>query len=302
VQIEGVTLRDSGCFTLVPALCEGVRITGIKIIGNWRYNSDGINLINSSKCVVEDSFVRTFDDCICDNGLLKFGTHMYRLMLSEMGPEGSFDLDGLDTTNTFRDAQELYGTYDCEGASITDIRVTNCALWNDSGRALEIGAETVADEISNVSFESCDVIHVTHVAMEVQNNDRAMCRNISFTDIRVELDDDFTPPAFQESREMAYPAVSDGAGAEVMGLQIIDGYASSDFERGTIRAVTFRDIRVTATNLPRSSFAGFDADHDVDGVSLSNFELNGTSASSLTESGVRTNPHVRNVHYEAIRS
>ena len=69
---------------------------------------------------------------------------------------------------------------------------------------MEIGAETIASEISDVLFEDCDIIHVTHVAMDVQNSDRALCRNIAFQHIRVELDDDLTPSVLQVTEDQKY--------------------------------------------------------------------------------------------------
>ena len=46
-------------------------------------------------------------------------------------------------------------------------------VWCDWGSALELGAETCADEYSDILFADCDVIHATHVCMRTHNSDRA---------------------------------------------------------------------------------------------------------------------------------
>lgn len=63
VVISGIILRDSPCWTVVPSRCDKVRISGVKIL-NYRKNSDGINAVNSRHVLVEDCFVRNYDDSI----------------------------------------------------------------------------------------------------------------------------------------------------------------------------------------------------------------------------------------------
>jgi len=65
VLIQGVTMRDASGFTVIPANCENVTIDNIKIVGNWRYNSDGVDFFNCRNGVLKNSFLRCFDDCIC---------------------------------------------------------------------------------------------------------------------------------------------------------------------------------------------------------------------------------------------
>ena len=65
VRVEGITLKDAPFWTLVVRNgSRGVEIDNVKIVGNWRYNSDGINVCASEIVSVRDSFVRSFDDCL----------------------------------------------------------------------------------------------------------------------------------------------------------------------------------------------------------------------------------------------
>ena len=69
VEIKGVTLRDSSSYTVFFTNSENVTIDNIKIIGNWRYNADGVDSYNSRNCVLRNSFLRCFDDCVVLKGM-----------------------------------------------------------------------------------------------------------------------------------------------------------------------------------------------------------------------------------------
>jgi len=82
-EINGVTLRDSSGFTVIPANCENVVIDNIKIIGNWRYNSDGVDFFNCRNCVLKNSFLRCFDDCVVLKGIIGWDTQNMENILIE---------------------------------------------------------------------------------------------------------------------------------------------------------------------------------------------------------------------------
>ena len=68
--VDGPVLRDSPTFGIIPAGCENVLIERVKLIGMWRYNSDGVDVFNSSNVVLRDSFLRNFDDCVVLKGIM----------------------------------------------------------------------------------------------------------------------------------------------------------------------------------------------------------------------------------------
>ena len=73
VRIDGVTVRDSLCYNFGLWGCEDVTITGVKIIGQWRFNTDGIDLHNCRRARVTDCFARTYDDTFCFKAHEGFG-------------------------------------------------------------------------------------------------------------------------------------------------------------------------------------------------------------------------------------
>ena len=65
VKIEDLTIRDSLLYNIAMWGCEDVAVSGVKIIGQWRFNTDGIDLHNCRRAKVTDCFARTFDDTFC---------------------------------------------------------------------------------------------------------------------------------------------------------------------------------------------------------------------------------------------
>ncbi len=69
VSIDGPILMDSPCWVLACFDCEDVDIRHVKIVGQWRYNTDGIDICNSRRVTVRDCFVRAFDDAVVVKGV-----------------------------------------------------------------------------------------------------------------------------------------------------------------------------------------------------------------------------------------
>ncbi len=147
-DISGIILRDPQEWTVVPTNCDSVIIDNIKLIGLWRYNSDGIDIVNSSNVNIRNTFIRAFDDNIAIKG--------------------------------------LKGAYDENHNIMENITVDNCVLWNDWGRPIELGLETVVDTMRNISFTHCQVPHFTWIAIDIQNGDRGYVKDVLFEDISIE--------------------------------------------------------------------------------------------------------------------
>ena len=75
IRVEGITIVDSSCFSLHVDGCTNFTADNIKIIGMWRYNSDGCDMCNCTNAVLKNSFLRTFDDSIVIKGL-KANNHL----------------------------------------------------------------------------------------------------------------------------------------------------------------------------------------------------------------------------------
>ncbi|MCC6862941.1 MAG: hypothetical protein IT158_30480 [Bryobacterales bacterium] len=261
VKIEGVILRDPDVWCLSAFGCRNLDISRVKLIGLWRYNADGIDICNSQDVTIRDSFVRSFDDAVVLKGL--------------KSRQQSFD-----------------------ARPVRNVLAAGLVIWCDWGRALEIGAETSAPEISEVAFRDIDVIRNTHIAMDIQHGDRAAVRGIRFEDIRVEVDDSNPQPLLQKEPGETYrPRPEANYLPQLMVIVIRRNRYSADTERGTVRDVLFRNIAVTGSRLPPSSFTGLDAQHDVRGVTIQNLRFNGRPVTGAEAAGLRLGTFVEAVRF-----
>jgi len=274
VKIQGVVLRDPDEWTISMFGCRNVEVSHVKLVGLWRYNSDGIDVCNSQDVTIRDSFVRSFDDSIVIKGI-------------------------------------KWKEEDYSERATRNIHVNNMVIWCDWGRALEIGAETRTPEIAGVVFRDIDVIHNSFIAMDIQHGDRAAVHDIHFKDVRVEVDD-FNPlPRIQKQRIEAYNPSPDAPVDVCSGCApraatspyfpdlfviIIRGTGySADQVRGTVRDVTYKDISVIGRTMLSSSFIGYDTAHDVQGVKIENLRFQGRPLASESEARIQVGKFVKDV-------
>jgi hypothetical protein len=255
VEINGIILRDPRCFAVVPINCRHVHIHNIKLIGLWRYNTDGIDIVNCQHVKIEKSFIRTFDDSIVIKGL-KYNP------LAGKFPDS--------------DEQNIY-----------DIYIKDCVIWNDWGSALEIGAETRVNEISNITYKDCDIIHATDVACRIHNSDRALVKDVRYENIHVEFDQPMLKPVIQQTKDEKYDMEKDDYCPRLFAFVIGKRRYSLDEERGKILNVLAKDISVTCKSLPDSTMFGYDESHKVENVVFDNVRINAKKVQHANESGFK---------------
>ena len=266
IIIRDIIVRDP-CFLAVrPICCEDILIDNIKIIGCWRYNSDGIDLINCRRGVIKNCFLRTFDDSVCLKGF-------------------HFPYQGEMFYN--------HRTYD----TMEDILFENCVVWNEWGNALHVGIDLCAKEIKNCVFRNCDIIHSAHNALNVSNVDYAEISDIIYEDIRVEYDDVCYEPRIQQSDEDKYVFDPESTYMPKLFLLMVyeDKYSCGGTKRGKIKNITFKNIQVKALQMPPSLMLGYNEEHAVDGVTFENIMLNGNKITDKEELKLKTEDYVYNI-------
>ena len=102
VKIEGVIVRDPAEWCVAFFGARKVAISDVKLVGLWRYNSDGVDVCNSQDVTIRDSFIRSFDDSVVIKGL--------------KGRRQSFD-----------------------DRPVRNVRVSGLVVWCDWGRASRLG-------------------------------------------------------------------------------------------------------------------------------------------------------------------
>ncbi len=74
IRIEGILCRDSAIWCLNLFHCFDVTVDGIKIFGQWRYNTDGVDLVNCQNITIKNSFIHSFDDTVTIKGIDRYAT------------------------------------------------------------------------------------------------------------------------------------------------------------------------------------------------------------------------------------
>ncbi len=151
VLIDGVTLRDPPRWALtVRAQSRDVEIANVKIVGCWRYNSDGIDVCASENVAIRDSFVQSFDDCIVARGAY---------------------LEG-------------------DGPVTRGVTAERCVLWCDWGKCLEVWAGPYPCLIENVQFRDIVAVHPSGTVCDVTTwfaSSDTRIRDVAFEDVEVDF-------------------------------------------------------------------------------------------------------------------
>ncbi len=218
IRIEGVGFMNSAIWCINLFHCFDVEIDGINVFGQWRYNTDGIDIVNSQNITVKNSFVHSFDDTITVKGIDRYAFESNKNMLFE-----------------------------------------HCVLWCDWGKTCEIGLETAAHEYRNIIFRDCDILRGGNAACDIQNGDWADVHDITFENIRLELESFYTRGSYQETQEQVYTKKDEIEIARVLCirnkrfreayafLNIADG--QGDIPLGDKRYASVHDIKIKDINV-----------------------------------------------------
>ena len=257
-EVKGIIFRDSTVWTATIYNSDNVTFDNIKAIGMWRYNSDGIDFVNSANGIVKNSFLRNFDDVIVLKGL-----------------------KGYDTRN------------------VENILVSNCVLWCDWGRELEIGAETCANEYRNIIFEDCDLIHGAHIRLDFQNGDRASVHDVLFNNIRIEYSKYTLKPVYQHSDDQVYDPGNEPFMPHLFFAHLYNGMWSKDYLYGENYDIKFKNIYVQLDEglpIPPSSFTGVNEEHQTYNITIDGLYFNNKKVENINDMNLETNEFTHDIY------
>jgi len=144
IVVDGITIVDASEWTIRTDACTNVLLNNVKVIGNWRYNSDGCDFCNSSNCIIRNSFLRTFDDCIVVMGRI-YDRHL---------PAQNILVDNCVVWNDWSKCLEVgVGTY---APYLSNITFRNCDIIQGSAIIMAV-VSADAGEITDVRFEDIRV-------------------------------------------------------------------------------------------------------------------------------------------------
>ncbi len=143
ISVKDVIIKDSAVWIFSMFDCADIEIDGIKIVGHWKYNTDGIDVCNSKNVVIRNSFIRAFDDVITIKGLYN----------AKMCVENILIENCVMWCDWGRNAEIGHETATAE---IKNITFKNCDLLYSSFAALSIHHGNEA-EIHHVTYENINV-------------------------------------------------------------------------------------------------------------------------------------------------
>ena len=145
VEVNGITLRGSSHWTIVPRNSQRVTIRNVKLCNSRVQNDDGINPCNSQDVLITDCFIRSDDDCVA--------------------------LKGLD--------------YSAPNSNVERITVENSILWCDRARIFLLGHESRAAYMRNVTFRNLDIVHFSMTPFLLEPGEDMRLEDITVEDIRI---------------------------------------------------------------------------------------------------------------------
>ncbi|GCE25144.1 hypothetical protein KDA_06280 [Dictyobacter alpinus] len=157
----------------------------------------------------------------------------------------------------FRWTDRTSGTTYEAAQDVYNVLARSCTLMTGRvGNALEIGHELTISEVRDIVFRDLDIVsvHGHGEPFGIHVGDRALVHRVLFEDIRVEHYYD-----------------------KLINFRIIHSRYNTDEERGHIRDITLRNISVMVSiynpGYSISVIGGYDADHQVQDVTIENFFL-----------------------------
>ncbi|MHC4558675.1 MAG: glycosyl hydrolase family 28 protein [Planctomycetota bacterium] len=145
VEVNGITLRGSSHWTIVPKNSQRVTVRNVKLCNSRVQNDDGINPCNSQDVLITDCFIRSDDDCVA--------------------------LKGLD--------------FSAPNSNVERITVENSVLWCDRARIFLLGHESRAAFMRKVTFRNLDIIHFTMTPFLLEPGEDMRLEDITIEDIRM---------------------------------------------------------------------------------------------------------------------
>ena len=145
LEVNGITVRGSSHWTIVPRASRNVTVRNVKICGGRVQNDDGINPCNSQDILISDCFIRTDDDCVALKGL------------------------DLKTPNNH----------------VENVVVENSTLWCDRARIFLLGHESRAAFMRNIRLRNLDIIHFTMTAFLFEPGEEMRLEDVRVENVRI---------------------------------------------------------------------------------------------------------------------
>ena len=241
VSIEGIIVRGSSHWTVVPVNSDRVTIHNIKLCGGRVQNDDGINPCNSRGVHVSNCFIRTDDDCMALKGL-------------EVDYGNCEDVTAENCVFWCDRARIVLMGHESRAPYMRRVTFRNCDVIHSQTRnfLLEPGENMRMEDVTfeNIRFETGKENALSPEALEKM-------KSIDTKTLRFDVD------------------VANKDNWIFVGRPAVNQYMRTQ-EPGYVKNITIKNITVTG---PASYcgilFNGVDDEHSTDGLTIENFVLFG---------------------------
>lgn len=259
-KVEHITCRDASNWSIAVGGCENITFDDVKEIGMWRYNSDGIDIYNSSNCVIRNCFLRNFDDCVVIKGLKGWGHRNLENILTE------------NCVIWCDWGRELEIGAETNALEYQNIIFRNCDLIHGSWLRLDIQHHNDA-HIHDIIFEDI------------------RCEYTKYQQ-KLKFQHDMNK-SYEEEEEFLFEQPG------LLGAFFINSGLFGPAASGKkVERILFKDIQVLSDEevpMPACQFIGLDQGNCVDGVIIENLTRNGVKIAAPEEANLRCNEFAYNV-------
>ncbi len=172
--VEGLTIKNSPCWTLTFSDCRDVKVRGVSVYGDLRVpNNDGIHLTACKDVVISDCVISCGDDCIAVTAITKWHEASERIAVTNcslvsrsaairIGHLASKVKDVVLSNLVIRDSQRGVGVFAGEGGAIENVLAHNLVIetrivagyWWGNGEPLAVFTTSPGARIRGVRLSS----------------------------------------------------------------------------------------------------------------------------------------------------
>ncbi len=173
--------------------------------------------------------------------------------------------------------------------STSNITFNGVTVWTDLAQSMEVGFETFGPTMDGITFKNITVLHNYHkAAMSIHNADNAVITNVKYENITI------------EDAQMKGDNQLDGENDFLIDMTIAFNteWTQSGGERGAVRDITFRNIKVIemADTIICRMF-GEGTNSNIDNVQIIGVEIAGKQISSLAELKLEPGAYTSNIDF-----
>ncbi|RIH67088.1 hypothetical protein D1164_01250 [Mariniphaga sediminis] len=261
ISIKGIIMRDPNRWCLNLFGCQNATISNVKLIGLWRYNTDGLNVSNSQNISVKNCFVRSFDDALEVKGVKAWS---------------SMPVENVQFRNCviWCDWGRSIGiTSETKAPYIKDVKFENCDIIKSTHNAIAVNRMDNAS-ISNITFSNINI--------ELDEWMKPKLQELKDDKYNPNIDDNYSPTLL----------------SILVSKNHLNNEVYIKDNTGGIDSVLLENIKVLGNCSAKSQMTGLSSTQSVNNVQIRNLQFNDEIVSCLEQANITIGPFVEGVKLE----